>query len=449
MSALDLEDLQHFLLSRPHAFAARYEFLSFPTAECGRKWLSTMVDKVGTGASVGSQRADARWITVALTFEGMRALGVPEDALATFPAEFREGMVARAEMLGLTGANAPSAWVGELASSKLHAIIILFARDEAERDKARDTHAQFVAECGVTVLSSLDLAAIPPLEYAHEHFGYRDRLSQPVIEGSGETPTPGSGPALKPGEFFLGMADETGETVPLPRPEVLTKNGSYLAYLRMEEHVARFRDFLKEHGGGTPEGEELIAAKLMGRWRSGAPLVLAPTVDDPELGKDMQRNNAFDYGKMDPVGYACPMGAHVRRMNPRDTAENMNRRKVVRRGGTYGPALPEGAPDDGVERGIASFLGCASLARQFEFAMNVWCNDPNFHELGNERDPIVGTQDGNYDMTIPKRPIKKKITGMPSFTTIKGGAYFFLPGLAALRWLAAGARVDDKERANA
>src|SRR5689334_24871681 len=103
MSALDLADLQHFLLSRPHAFAARYEFLSFPSAESGRKWLATMVDKVGTGASVGKERADARWITIAFTFEGLRALGVGEAELATFPAEFREGMAARAAMLGLTG----------------------------------------------------------------------------------------------------------------------------------------------------------------------------------------------------------------------------------------------------------------------------------------------------------------------------------------------------------
>jgi deferrochelatase/peroxidase EfeB len=174
----------------------------------------------------------------------------------------------------------------------------------------------------------------------------------------------------------------------------------------------------------------------MGRWRSGAPLVLAPDKDDPELGGDMQRTNDFNYAKMDPHGYGCPLGSHIRRMNPRDTAANMQRRRMIRRGGTYGPALPEGKPDDGVERGIAAFVGCASLVRQFEFAMNVWANDPNFHELGNERDPIFGTQDGTYDMTIPKRPIRKKITGLPSFTTLRGGAYFFLPGIRALRYLA-------------
>ena len=318
----------------------------------------------------------------------------------------------------------------------LHAIAILFARDVAERERCQQEHANYLKQCeGVEVLSALDLEAIPPFDYAHEHFGYRDRLSQPVIEGTGVEPTPGSGPPIKPGEFFLGYPDEEGPAAGMPQPEILSRNGSYVAYLRMEEHVGAFRDFLRAHGE-TPEQQELMAAKLMGRWRSGAPLVLAPDKDDPELGADAQRSNNFNYSKMDPHGYGCPLGAHIRRMNPRDTAVNMNRRKMIRRGGTYGPPLPEGIPDDGVERGIAAFVGCASLVRQFEFAMNVWANDPNFHELGNERDPIFGTQDGTFDMTIPKRPIRKKIKGLPAFTTIRGGAYFFLPGIKALRYLA-------------
>jgi deferrochelatase/peroxidase EfeB len=262
-------------------------------------------------------------------------------------------------------------------------------------------------------------------------------LSEPVIEGGGFEPTPGSGRPLKPGEFFLGYTDETGLQPALPEPEILSRNGSYVAYIRLEEHVGAFRDFLRQHGK-TPEEQELVAAKLMGRWRSGAPLVLAPDKDDPELGKDRQRTNDFDYGTMDPHGYACPLGSHIRRMNPRDTAENMERRRMIRRGGTYGPHLPDDAPDDGVERGVAAFAGCASLVRQFEFAMNVWANDPTFHELGNERDPFIGTQDDTYDFTIPRRPIRKQIKQLPAFTTVKGGAYFFLPGLKALRFLATG-----------
>jgi len=432
---LEFDDIQYFLISRPRALAARYEFLTFRQPAGGRAWLMGIIEKVRSAKGVGSNNADSRWVTVAFTCNGLQALGVDEASLATFPEEFRQGMAARAEILGTTGANHPDHWVGGLASPDLHAIVVLFARDVAERERCAREHKEYVSQCaGVEVLSSLDLEAIPPFDYAHEHFGYRDRLSVPVIEGTGEVPTPGSGAPIKAGEFFLGYPDETGLQPALPQPEILSRNGSYLAYFRLQEHVGTFRDFLRQHGK-TPEEQELVAAKLMGRWRSGAPLVLAPKKDDPELGKDMQRNNDFNYATMDPHGYACPVGSHIRRMNLRDTGENMERRRMIRRGGTYGPPLPEGVPEDGVERGIAAFIGCASLVRQFEFAMNVWVNDPNFMEL-DERDPIFGTQDGTYDMTIPKRPIRMKFKGLPAFTTVRGGAYFFLPGLKALRYLA-------------
>ena len=286
-------------------------------------------------------------------------------------------------------------------------------------------HEELLTEIpGVERLSFLDLEATPPFDYAHDHFGYRDRLSQPVMKGTGEEPTPGSGAALEPGEFILGYPDENGPPAQQPRPQVLSRNGSYMAYRRLEEHVGKFRDFHVEHGK-TAEEQEFIAAKLMGRWRSGAPLVLAPEKDDPVLGADMQRNNDFNYKKMDPLGYAVPLGSHCRRMNPRDTAANMNRRRMIRRGATSGPPLPEGALDDGVERGIAAFVICASLIRQFEFAQNVWINDKNFHELGNERDPIIGTQDGTLEYKIPKRPIRKRITGLPAFTTVRAGPTSF------------------------
>jgi Dyp-type peroxidase family len=433
---LELNDIQHFLIARPPALAARYEFLTFRRPEGARAWLAGILAKVGTAAqAAGSSEIDSRWVTVAFTWNGLKTLGVDDTSLATFPEEFRQGMAARANILGTTGANHPDHWVGGLANPDLHAIVVLFARNAEERERCTREHQAFLSRCaGVEVLSSLDLEALPPFGYPHEHFGYHDRLSQPVIDGTGVEPMPGSGPAIKAGEFFLGYPDEEGEPAGLPEPEVLSRNGSYLAYVRLEEHVGAFRDFLRRHGE-TQEQQELIAAKLMGRWRSGAPLVLAPDKDNPELGADLQRTNDFAYAENDPYGYACPLGSHIRRMNPRDTATNMKRRKMIRRGGTYGPPLPEGAPEDDEERGIAAFIGCASLVRQFEFAMNVWANDPNFHELGNERDPFVGTQDGTYDMTIPKRPIRKKITGLPAFTTVRGGAYFFLPGIKALRYL--------------
>ena len=178
---------------------------------------------------------------------------------------------------------------------------------------------------------------------------------------------------MKAGEFFLGYPDETGFQPALPQPEVLSRNGSYIAYLQLQEHVGAFRDFLRTNGN-TPEEQELVAAKLMGRWRSGAPLVLAPEKDDPELGGDKLRTNDFNYRAMDPYGYACPLGAHIRRMNPRDTAHNMRRRRMIRRGGTYGPALAEDAV-----RGLSqrlTFSWASFFARSCRyFASSFWEGD--------------------------------------------------------------------------
>lgn len=443
-SLLELDDIQHILLTRTPAMTGRYEFLTFDTATGGRTWLTELIDRVQSAAEVhDTMEESSRWVTLAFTWSGLRALGVDDDSLISFPDEFREGMAARADILGDIGRNSPEHWVGSLAGDNLHAIAILFARDDEQHRKSTSAHDALIARTeGVRSLSYLDLNATPPFNYAHDHFGFRDRLSQPVMRGSGEEPTPGSGAALAPGEFILGYPDEDGSVSGLPQPEILARNGSFMAYRRLQEHVGEFRDYLAAHAT-TPEDQELLAAKFMGRWRSGAPLVLAPQADDPELGADPMRNNDFNYKEMDPHGYACPLGAHARRLNPRDTAHYMNRRRMIRRGATYGPALPDGAPDDGVDRGIAAFIICASLVRQFEFAQNVWINDKTFHELGNEHDPICGTQDGTLDFSVPKRPIRKVHKGIPAFTTLRGGAYFFLPGLTALRYLATGGRMES------
>lgn len=441
---LELDDIQHILLTRTPALTGRYEFLTFDSPEGGRAWLSELAGKVQSAADAVATMDEAdRWVTLAFTWNGLRALGVPGESLATFPAAFREGMVSRASILGDTGVAAPENWVGGLAGDDLHAIVILFARTDEQCAKSIAAHDDLLSRTdGVRSLSHLDLNATPPFNYAHDHFGFRDRLSQPVMKGSGEEPTPGSGDPLAPGEFILGYDDENGPVPDLPQPEALSRNGSYMAYRRLEEHVSVFRDYLRANADG-PDAEELLAAKFMGRWRSGAPLVLAPDRDDPELGADPLRNNDFNYKDDDPFGYACPLGSHARRLNPRDTAHYMNRRRMIRRGATYGPELPDGAPDDGVERGIAAFIICADLVRQFEFAQNVWINDETFHELGNEHDPICGTQDGTLDFTEPKRPIRKVHKGIPAFTTLRGGAYFFLPGIKAIRYLGT---LDSQDR---
>ena len=237
---LEFDDIQHILLTRAPALTGRYEFLSFRNAAGGREWLAAILEKVQSAAAMrASVEKDNRWVTVAFTWNGLRALGVDDASLATFPEEFKQGMVARAEMLGDTGENHPDQLGRRFGQPGL-------ARDRdpvrprccrAEHD-AQAEHEKLVARCeGVEVLSSLDLEATPPFDYAHDHFGYRDRLSQPVIEGSGDEPTPGSGAPLKPGEFILGYPDEDGPAANLPQPEVLSRNGSFMAYRRLQEHV--------------------------------------------------------------------------------------------------------------------------------------------------------------------------------------------------------------------
>lgn len=184
---LELDDIQHILLTRTPAMTGRYEFLSFDRPAGGRAWLSELIPVVESAASApATMDSTKRWVTLAFTCNGLRALGVPEDALASFPDAFREGMAARADILGDTGGNQPDSWVGGLAGDDLHAIAILFARDDAEHARATGVHDELVARCdGVRTLSFLDLNATPPFNYAHDHFGFRDRLSQPVIEGVG------------------------------------------------------------------------------------------------------------------------------------------------------------------------------------------------------------------------------------------------------------------------
>jgi deferrochelatase/peroxidase EfeB len=235
---LELDDIQHILLTRTPAITGRYEFLSFDDPAGGHAWLTELLGRVQSAAEVRSTMdATERWITLAFTWNGLKALGVPEDSLSSFPQEFREGMAARADILGDSGANHPDNWVGCLAGDNLHAIAILFARTDTEHRRCTGEHDKLVARCaGVRTLSFLDLNATPPFSYAHDHFGYRDRLSQPVIEGSGKEPTPGSGAPLKAGEFILGYPDEEGN-VNLPQPEMLSRNGSYMAYRRDRKSV--------------------------------------------------------------------------------------------------------------------------------------------------------------------------------------------------------------------
>ena len=193
--------------------------------------------------------------------------------------------------------------------------------------------------------------------------------------------------------------------------------------------------------GSTEEERELLAAKLVGRWRSGAPLTLAPDVDNPALGADPQRNNDFNYAN-DPRGRQAPFGCHIRRMNPRDTEltrlTDVNLHRLIRRGTTYGPPYDPNAlseADDEVPRGAIFLFISAKAMATIEFLQQEWINDGNFIGTGDERDPIIGLQDEGATFTIPKEPVRRRVHGIETFNVLRGGEYFFMPSLSALRWL--------------
>jgi deferrochelatase/peroxidase EfeB len=208
-----------------------------------------------------------------------------------------------------------------------------------------------------------------------------------------------------------------------------------VAFRKLHQRVAAFRQYIKDNSKSADDAE-LLAAKMMGRWRSGAPLALCPVHDDPELGADPKRNNNFLYEADDPGGLKTPAGSHSRRSNPRDAsiAGVARIHRMIRRGTAYGPLLPGGVMvDDGADRGIVfAFVG-AYIGRQFEFVQSQWINDGVFIGADHDRDPISGSHDINF--TVPQKPLRRRLQGIPRFVVTRGGEYCFMPGLRALRWL--------------
>ena len=434
---LALAEIQSGLLrARPTPYAATYILLRVDDAAAGRAVIGRLADVVASAADASSPAGDA-WVSVALTYQGLKALGVPQSSLDSFSWEFRQGMAARAKALGDVGDSSPEHWEWPLGTPDVHVVITAVAPDserlEALLVGARKTYRDAK---GVTAIWRQDCHALPTEK---EPFGYHDGISHPAIEGSG---VPGSNPHEQPfksGEFVLGYPDETGSLPPMPQPEVLGRNGTYIVFRKLHERVAEFRRYLREQAK-SPEDEELLAAKMMGRWRSGTPLALRPDRDDPAMGDDCARRNAFTYAD-DPTGYKTPVGSHIRRANPRDAsvAGVARLHRMIRRGTVYGPELPEGVlEDDGVDRGLMfAFIG-THLDRQFEFVQSEWLNGGEFLGLSDEmKDPIAGDNRGDGTHTIPTRPIAKRLKGIPQFVVTRGGEYGFMPSLNALRWIAA------------
>src|SRR3954451_2420405 len=228
MPILELDDIQSGVLRpRPTPFGATYIVLRIDDRTAGRELMGRLSQVVATAANPESPARDT-WVSVALSFQGFKALGVPQASLDSFAPEFQQGMAARAGMLGDVGESGPDNWETPLGSTEVHIAIAVLSPDEAGRtaiaEQARKAHADLQ---GVRLVWRQDCYQ---LATGRTSFGFKDGIGQPTVEGSGRLPTTPQARPLKAGEIVLGYPDETGELPPMPTPEVLGRNGSYVVF---------------------------------------------------------------------------------------------------------------------------------------------------------------------------------------------------------------------------
>jgi len=434
---LELHDIQGTVLNnRPMPYFGSYVAFRINEAESARTMLQRLIPRITSAADWAQPRENA-WINIAFTWEGLRRLGLSEEILGGFPIEFRQGMAARSAFLGDVGRSAPEAWDFPHGNNGFHVGLMVMASTLDGRDeKLAMGRLALEGLKGVELSARLDVGVPPTLR---EHFGFADGISRPFIEGQGGEPLPGQAPT-KAGEFLLGYENELGQVASGPGPEALWRNGTYIAIRKIHQDVAAFRKFLRQSAADSA-GQEKVAAKMMGRWRSGCPLALSPDADNPALVADPLRNNDFAYFDDDKDGRKTPVGCHIRRVNPRDglqdTMADARLHRLLRRGAAYGPMLAEDAlEDDGLDRGIVLALINANPGRQFEFVQSQWVNDGDFVSQGRRTDPILGRRDRSDDFAYPDKPVRRRLAGLPDFTATRGGEHVFLPGLGGLRWLA-------------
>jgi Dyp-type peroxidase family len=457
---LDVADIQGLVLYGYGSLrAACYLLLGIEDGAAARRWLGGLAGRVTSAATPAGQVA----VNVALTSSGLAALGLPAAALAGFSLEFTDGIVDphRSRILGDVGESAPERWAwGGPGGQRVDVLLALFARDAAALDGLHEESLAAVRAARLREVASLDTSDLGD----REHFGFHDGVSQPSVAGS--TRAGGAMNTIQPGEFLLGYVNEHGQLTErpllaadadprgrLPRDAAtgradLGRNGSYLVMRQLRQDVRGFWRWADRASGGAadPGPRTRLAAKAVGRWPSGAPLVQAPERDDPALGQA----NDFAYQAPDPDGLRCPIGAHVRRANPRDSLEPGpgtqrsiavgRRHRLLRRGREYGPAVDPATlldeAGDGVDRGLHFVCLCGNIARQFEFIQGTWVMSPKFDGLYDGDDPLLGARgEGGGTLTVPGRPVRSRHAGLPRFVTVRGGGYFFLPGLRALRYL--------------
>jgi Dyp-type peroxidase family len=443
--AVDRSDLQGNILRGYALPQAAYAFLRVDDQAAARRWLGEVVEHVTTAEPWTADKPETT-LNLAFTHAGLEALGVPPASLAAFPEDFREGMAARAGRLGDAGEDAPGRWEPGMGTGEAHVLVMVNAREPAALDEElrRVLEAAGGSGGGLAVVHEQRAGG---LEGNREHFGFSDGLAQPAIKGDGVQATPGQGTPekggtwseLELGEFILGYPDGDQELAQAPAGP-LGRNATFMAYRKLHQEVAAFRRILREHAGGAPGGEELLAAKIVGRWRDGTPLVLSPDGSDRERYRNPEKINDFRY-EDDLDGRRCPVGAHVRRTNPRDAlgwnGTRSRRHRMIRRGMPYGPPLPDGVlEDDGSDRGLIFVCFVASLARQFEVVQRQWCGDGNIFGLGDDRDFLLLADDRDTaKMTIQGDP-PRFISPQPRTITVRGGEYLLVPSMSGLRSLA-------------
>jgi Dyp-type peroxidase family len=462
VTGLERDDIQGNVLRGYNFPYARYVVARVrndpAAAEAARRWLAAQADPV---------MSDAEWTdtpgvagNIALSYAGLQALRIPGWLLASFPADFRAGMAARAGTIGDTGDGAPERWDAGLRPGAIHVLVTLQGGDPGALGRTAARVRRDMARHGLEPGVEQEAARLGD---DREHFGFTDGFGQPAVAGVARDAIPGQGVpirrrrwhrrradivpsgvdprlawrALRAGEFVLGYPDEDGG-LPAAPAAPLHRNGSFMVWRKLRQDVAGFRAWVAETAAATGRRPDLVAAKVIGRWPDGSPLVLRPRYGDAALGNDRERVNDFAYGD-DPEGLACPRGAHVRRANPRDGfragGRLTARHRILRRGMPYGPPLEPGAAEDGEDRGLVFVALQASIERQFEIVQARWLNDGDAFGLGRTPDPVAGTVACPARQSFGGRP-PAYATALRSFVTPRGGEYLFVPAISGLRALA-------------
>jgi Dyp-type peroxidase family len=454
MSKLNETDIQGFVLRGYNMPYARYVFLHFENAEKARALIGRLLGSITTGQRWDGGKPQST-VNIAFTYGGLAALGLPDATLFSFPPEFQQGMRDRAAILGDTGLNAPEHWDEVWQGAPIHAWLGIQAQTPEALEACYAELSTLMAETrGAVVLGTQDAASerIAGKVTTREHFGFTDGFGNPDYLGVERSSQPGQGKLmpdgswapLATGELLLGYADEAGELPVAPAPHILASNGTFMVYRKLHQNLATFRAYLDAQGPLYGGGTEKLKAKFIGRWSDGTPLELSPDAKDASIATDPNRNTNFTYGA-DAEGTRCPIGAHMRRVHPRDAfgfnGRLIDRRRITRRGLPYGPFAAEGEQvTDDQDRGVIFMALNANISRQFEFVQQQWIEYGNDAHLGNDKDMLMGNHGGRGkflvqgDRSAGNPPF---VCGnLPNFVELRGGEYFFLPSITALEMIA-------------